>query len=124
MQYQKCFDAIRNNYDPTDLYIGGGVSQKAVKEYHVMAEQTTTEIQKLSVPWLAIQGSLDRNIDPKVIVKLGELAKNTNAEARCIDGVGHSLVNGLHPPNPPSIDKNILEIIRSFLRDVRRSSDF
>jgi hypothetical protein len=58
-----------------------------------------------------------------VIVELGELAKEVNAEVHCVDGVGHSLVNGLHPPNPPSIDKNILEIIRSFLKNVRTLSN-
>lgn len=117
--YQACFDKMRDDYDASEECLGGGVTQRALKEYEEFGKDTVARIEALAVPWLAIQGTLDRNIDPEVIFGLRDLAKTRDAEAHYIEGIGHSLVNGLDQPEPATIDARVFSVMGAFLSSVK-----
>jgi alpha-beta hydrolase superfamily lysophospholipase len=117
--YRRCFERIRADFVADEMCIGGGVTQQALKEGEAMAAKTVEKAATLPVPVLAIQGALDRNIDPAVITGLRDALAGRDASVHYVSGVGHTLTDAYRPAEPrlaPAVE----EAIVTFLRSIRR----
>jgi alpha-beta hydrolase superfamily lysophospholipase len=117
--YAPCFEKLRRAYDPNEMCIGGGVSQAALKEYaEYVAEMPRVLASGTSVVF-AIQGSVDRNIDPRAIPQIGAALGDRDHELHYVAGVNHDLVNVVTPTNPPHLDDEVKQRLARFLASVR-----
>ena len=98
--HRTCFERMRADLVPDEVCLGGGVTQQALLEGEKMAATTIDAVSALTVPVLAIQGTLDRNIDPAVITGLRDVLATKAAAVHLVSGVGHSLVDAYHPAEP------------------------
>jgi hypothetical protein len=121
--FQRCFDKLRSPdaYDPDEMCLGGGVTQKALKEYERQTRKTTATFQALRCPVMAIQGTVDRNIDPAVIKGLRRDLRGRDAETHYVAGLDHALTNALEPSKGPrDFDPRVKELLRAFLASIKR----
>ena len=70
-------------------------------------------------PVMALQGSVDRNIDPDAIPRIGAALGARDHELHYIPGVSHDLVNVVTPGHPPHLDDEVEKRIGQFLVSVR-----
>ena len=108
------------SYDPDDGCVGGGVTLRALEEYHRYSDRTGEVMRSLACPILALQGNADINIDPEEIPRMQEILRGRDAELHRIHGVSHALTNVLGPGQPPELDAQVLEVLRAFLASVKR----
>ncbi|MFR1445917.1 hypothetical protein ACLUYJ_20375, partial [Acinetobacter baumannii] len=66
-----------------------------------------------------IQGSVDRNIDPLAVPKIGNALGARDHELHYVPGVNHDLVNVVAPTKPPTIDAEVKRRLATFLASVR-----
>lgn len=78
---------------------------------------TRATIESLGVPFLALQGQLDANVDPTHIAALREPLSRRDAEVHIVEGVGHTLVHD-DETGSPRIAPEVNGILRDFLRSV------
>lgn len=98
--HRACFHRMRTELSPDEVCVGGGITQQALAEGEDMARATLAEVAALKVPVLAIQGTLDRNIDPAVITELRDVLAARVAAVHYVSGVSHSLVDAYQPAHP------------------------
>jgi hypothetical protein len=73
------------------------------------------------MPVMALQGSVDRNIDPEEIPgPIASALRGHDHELHYVPGVNHLLVNVLTSREHPTLDADVARRIRSFLASVRR----
>jgi len=83
------------------------------------AATTLPAILSLEVPFFAVQGQLDRNIDPQSTQTLMEALADRDAEVHVLAGVGHSLVHESDRDNP-RLSPELAERLAAFLASVPR----
>ena len=120
LTFQRCFDKLREDYDPDEMCLGGGVTQRALKTWEAQALRTTAVFRALRCPVLAIQGTVDRNIDPAVIRGLRRDLHDRDAEVHYVAGLDHALTNAVEPVTPRRFDPRVEGLLRRFLRSVKR----
>jgi alpha-beta hydrolase superfamily lysophospholipase len=118
-KYQECFDKLRTHYVPEEVCIGGGVTQAALKDYDAYVARMAGILASDRSPVLAIQGSVDRNIAPDMIPRLGTAMGPRDHELHYVPGVSHDLVNVVTPTKPPSVDAELKKRLSTFLASVR-----
>jgi pimeloyl-ACP methyl ester carboxylesterase len=119
-RYARCFDRLRLDFRPLEQCIGGGVTQQALGQHVNRAPLTFPRIRSLDCPLLALQGNLDRNINPGALRQLAELLPPERASVQMLQGVGHSLTDGLDPADPPDLASSVKRALRGFLARIPR----
>ncbi len=119
-KYAPCFERLRTKYDPNEVCIGGGVTQAALKDYMDYAARMPTVLAAGRSPVFVIQGSVDRNIDPMAVPKIGKALGARDHELHYVPGVSHGLVNVVTPTKPASVDADVKRRIALFLASVKR----
>jgi alpha-beta hydrolase superfamily lysophospholipase len=119
-KYAPCFEKLRRHYEPDEMCIGGGVTQAALQDYLRYAARMPAVLAAGTSPVMAIQGSVDRNIDPEAIPKVGKALGARDHELHYVPGVSHDLVNVVTPTRPPAVDAEVERRIAEFLSSVRR----
>jgi alpha-beta hydrolase superfamily lysophospholipase len=119
-KYAPCFEKLRTHFDPEEMCIGGGVTQAALKEYEEYVQRMPAVLAEGTSAVMVIQGSVDRNIDPAAVPKIGAALGARDHELHYVPGVSHDLVNVVTPTRPPHVDAEIERRIAAFLASVRR----
>ncbi len=119
-KYARCFDRLRGEHDPREVCIGGGVTQEALQDYLEYVARMPAVLAGGTSPVMALQGSVDRNIDPLAIPKIGRALGARDHELHYVPGVNHDLVNVVAPTTPPALDAEVARRIVAFLGSVRR----
>ncbi|MBX3184953.1 MAG: alpha/beta hydrolase [Polyangiaceae bacterium] len=103
-QYGKCLAQLEGDaYQPDAQCLGGGVTQRALKEFDAKSQRTVDALLALPVPAFLSQGTLDRNVSPELFMGLRERAAGRDVELHFIRGMDHSQTdafaaqNQLHP---------------------------
>ncbi len=120
MIYQQCIEDLTSDYQPDVSCIGGGVTQRALKEYEELNHQTDGRLRDLHCPLLALQGNVDRNINPNQISHIQDIMKGKDAEFHYVKGVNHALTDALEPSNPPVLAPAIEVVLKQFLSTTAR----
>jgi alpha-beta hydrolase superfamily lysophospholipase len=115
--YAECFDKLRHHYDANEMCLGGGVTQAAVKDGEEMARQALPTLKALDAPLLALQGTVDINIDPATPTTLREALTGRDAEVHYLAGVGHSLTN-VYETDEPALSAQVAKVISTFLGSI------
>jgi alpha-beta hydrolase superfamily lysophospholipase len=118
-KYGACFEKLRKHYEPEGMCIGGGVTQAALKEYMEDVARMPAVLADGTSPVMAVQGSVDRNIDPLAIPKIGAALGARDHELHYVPGVSHDLVNVVKPAKPTAVDADVLRRLATFLASVR-----
>jgi uncharacterized protein len=135
----RCFEDLAAPPDPDAVCIGGGVSQRALAEYEAWTRETPTRLRALRPPWLALQGSVDRNVFAEEMDVLRALViggrepaeqgagpegtsarTRSDAEFHLVEGVAHTLANAFEDHG--AIDAQVLARIDRFLGSVARTA--
>jgi len=103
------------------MCVGGGVTQAALKDYLQYAARMPAILGAGTSPVMAVQGSVDRNIDPMAIPKIGAALGARDHELHYVPGVTHDLVNVVTPAARPGVDAEVKRRLSVFLASVRRS---
>ena len=114
---EACMARLDVNYDPGDDCVGGGVSLQALAEYDVLNRTTLDVIANLDKPLCALNGTVDRNVEPEQLMDIREASRG-DAEFHLLKGVGHGLRNLVESTDPPVIDPQVTEVISTFLSSV------
>lgn len=115
---QRCFDRLRAAFVPEEMCVGGGVSQQAVLDGEALAREALPTLLSLAVPVLAVQGALDRNVDPQVARILRETLAPRDGEVHLVTRVGHSLIDSARRDDP-QLAPAVGQAVGEFLRTVR-----
>ncbi|MCB9587328.1 MAG: alpha/beta fold hydrolase [Polyangiaceae bacterium] len=116
---QDCFDNLNGpQYVPEQVCIGGGVTQKALKEYSERSATGVQELKRLKVPLFLSQGTLDRNVSPQLFQQLKADLSTQDAELHFIAGMDHSQTQALPPAGKLELDSKLLEYLQHFLSTV------
>jgi alpha-beta hydrolase superfamily lysophospholipase len=118
-KYAPCFEKLRTKFVPEEMCIGGGVTQAALKDYMEYAARMPAVLARGTSAVMAIQGSVDRNIDPMAIPAIGKALGARDHELHYVAGVDHDLVNVVAPTQPPSVDGEVRRRLAAFLASVR-----
>ncbi len=114
---ETCLAKLDTDYDPGDLCMGGGLPLQAIAEYDELNETNLDVIANLDKPLCALNGTVDRNVEPEQLMAIRE-ASQGDAEFHLLPGVGHGLRNLVEPTDPPIIDPQVSEVISTFLSSV------
>lgn len=116
---QDCFDRLSGpKYQPEQVCIGGGVTQKALKEYSERSALGVEELKKLRVPLFLSQGTLDRNVSPELFERLKTELAGRDAELHFIAGMDHSQTQALPAALKVALHPRLLETLRHFLSTI------
>jgi len=108
-------------YRPDEVCLGGGVTQRALGELILHEKDTSAALGDLTMPVMALQGSVDRNIDPEEIPgPIATALRGHDDELHYVPGVNHLMVNVLTSLKAPTLDADVARRIRAFLASVRR----
>jgi alpha-beta hydrolase superfamily lysophospholipase len=118
-KYAPCFEKLRTAYRPDEMCIGGGVSQAALQEYAEDVARMPRILGEGKSVVFAIQGSVDRNIDPRAIPQIGAALGDRDHELHYVPGVSHDLVNVVTPTKPPHLDDDLKRRLVRFIGSVR-----
>ncbi|MCA9644266.1 MAG: alpha/beta fold hydrolase [Polyangiaceae bacterium] len=118
-RYRDCFSRLSGPHDPGDQCMGGGVTLQALAEEKILADTTVETWTQLSCPGLVLQGTLDRNVHPRVANELAQRLASRDAEVHLIRGTGHLLNDHDAPTNRPVFDSQVLEAMRAFFSSVK-----
>lgn len=119
-KYAPCFEKLRSHYDPEEMCIGGGVTQAALKEYEEYVKRMPAVLAAGTSAVMALQGSVDRNIDPDAIPQIGAALGARDHELHYVPGVSHDLVDVVSPTKPPHVAEEVERRIAAFLSSVKR----
>jgi hypothetical protein len=115
--YRECFEPIMaNDFDPSDSCLG--IPMREWAAYEALAQKTGDVMTQLHCPLMAIQGSMDINIDPLEIPRMQEIMKGKDAEFHYVYGLDHSLVSHFDRPSPIVVDEEALRRFRQFFASV------
>jgi len=118
-QYAPCFAKLRSHDEPEAMCIGGGVTQAALRDYIEYVARMPAVLADGSSPVMALQGSVDRNIDPHAIPAIGAALGARDHELHYVPGVSHDLVNVVKPTRPTAVDADVLRRLAAFLASVK-----
>ena len=117
-KYRGCFDRLEGpGYQPDEMCLGGGVTQRALKEYRAMSLRVPELLRAAPYAIMAVQGSVDRNIDPLEIPRVARLCAGRDVETHYVEGVDHPLTNAM---KPAALDDTVKARIATFLASVGR----
>jgi alpha-beta hydrolase superfamily lysophospholipase len=121
-RFAGCFDKLEGAmYRPDEVCLGGGVTQRAMKELIAHEKETSAAMGALTMPVMALQGSVDRNIDPEEIPgPIASALRGRDHELHYVPGVNHLLVNVLTSMKQPTLDPDVARRLTAFLSSVRR----
>lgn len=120
-KYGACFEKLgKPGSDPEEVCLGGGVTQAALADYQAYVQRMPGILASDTSVVMAVQGSVDRNIDPEAIPKIGRALSARDHELHYIPGMNHDLVNVVTPTKPPKVDPELLRRLTVFLASVRR----
>jgi alpha-beta hydrolase superfamily lysophospholipase len=121
-RFAGCFDKLEGPmYRADEVCLGGGVTQHALKELIAHEKETSTALGALTMPVMALQGSVDRNIDPEEIPgPIASALRGHDHELHYVPGVNHLMVNVLTSLKQPVIDPDVARRLTTFLSSVRR----
>ncbi len=124
---QNCFDSLNGAaYVPDQVCIGGGVTQRALKEYSDRSSTGVDELKKLQVPAFLSQGTLDRNVSPDLFERLKTDLASQDVELHFIAGMDHSQTlalpdkseAGRREINKSELHPKLLEALQNFFTTV------
>lgn len=116
---QDCFDKLNDSrYVPEQVCIGGGVTQKALKEYNERSATGVAELKQLEVPVFLSQGTLDRNVSPELFQRLKTDLEGRDAELHFIAGMDHVQTQALPPTDEVALHPKLLQSLEQFLSTV------
>ncbi len=118
-RYLRCFGRLRTTFHASEQCVGGGITQRALLHGERLTRNTFERVTTLAVPVLAVQGALDRNVDPETVVALGIALADRPAEVHFVAGVGHSLIDA-YQPRRPRLAAAVEVAIVDFLRAIPR----
>lgn len=118
---RRCIEKLGTaEYDPNEKCIGGSPTQAQVKEVVAYESHTLERLASLDVPIMAIQGSVDRNIDPSTLPRLAKALDGRDVELHYVTRLNHLLVDVVDGPSPPVLDPRIGALVKTFVRTLRR----
>jgi pimeloyl-ACP methyl ester carboxylesterase len=118
--FAACFAQLDGPHDPNNRCAGGGVTLAMLSDYGDYVARMPEVLRSETCPVFAIQGSVDRNINPLEMQKLAALLAGKDHELHYVPNVNHLLVNVVDGPKPPSIDAEVERRITAFLASVKR----
>ncbi len=118
---RRCIEKLGTaEYDPNERCIGGSPTQAQVKDVVAYESHTMDRLASLECPIMAIQGSVDRNIDPTTLPRLGKALERRDVELHYVPGVNHLMVDVVDGQSPPALDPRIAALVRTFVGSLRR----
>jgi pimeloyl-ACP methyl ester carboxylesterase len=114
----RCFAKLNAPHDPTDGCVGGGVTLEMLDDMFRMDERMPQVLASLQCPLFALQGSVDRNIDPLEMGKLRALLAGKDYELHYVPGVNHPLVDVTITPQPSGVSEDVQRRMLDFLSSV------
>ncbi|MEZ4447016.1 MAG: alpha/beta fold hydrolase [Polyangiaceae bacterium] len=114
--FDACLEKARAEPDVPQKCLHG-VTARAFDEEARRASGTRAAILGLPMPFLALQGQLDRNIDPGVILDLRDTLVDRDAEVHFVEGVGHTLVHH-EASDAPVLAEGVRQTLDTFLSSV------
>jgi uncharacterized protein len=115
-----CFARLSGPHDPMDKCLGGGVTLEMLADYQAYVQRMPQVLASETCPIFAIQGSVDRNIDPAEMGKLAALLEGKDHELHYVPKVNHLLVDVVDGKSPAVIDADVERRIHTFLGSVKR----
>lgn len=112
-----CLNRLETAYQANELCIPGA-PQFVVKDMVDYGSRTATALRELRTPIFAIQGSVDRNIDPETIQRLGRQLADHDIELHYVPKLNHLLVDVVDGKGPPAISEEVKRRLRVFLASV------
>jgi alpha-beta hydrolase superfamily lysophospholipase len=121
-RFSACFDKLVGPmYRPDEVCIGAGVTQRSLVELIAHQKGTSAALEALTMPVMALQGSVDRNVDPEEIPgPIAAALRGHDHELHYVPGVDDLLVDVLTSSKPPTLDADVARRIRAFVSSVRR----
>lgn len=116
--YADCFRKLRQEYDPEEICIGGGVTQAALKEYAQDSARLPEALASLDKPMLYVLGNVDRNIAQADFGHMAKALEGRDAELHRVQGVSHVMMDALAKQDEPSLAPQLLEPLDRFLGSV------
>lgn len=114
----KCLARLDASYQPDEVCITGA-PQFLIKDMVEYSRGTNDVLRKLDIPIFAIQGSVDRNIDPETIPRLRRDLADRDIEVHYAPKLNHLLMNVVDKAEPtPRIDDDVKRRLRAFLASV------
>lgn len=117
---RRCIDKLTTAYDPDETCIGGPTTQAVVKDVVEYQSHTLEKLAAVSCPIFALQGSVDRNIDPSTIPRMQQALAGRDAEFHYVPKVSHLMVDAIDPKQPAVLDAEVEGRLRTFLGSVKR----
>lgn len=115
----KCIAKLETDFKPDEVCIPGA-SQLVIKEMVEYGRQTMDKLRAVDKPIFAVQGSVDRNIDPETIPRLRRELAGRDIELHYVPKLNHLLMNVIDKVEPtPRVDDEIKRRLRAFLTSVR-----
>jgi alpha-beta hydrolase superfamily lysophospholipase len=96
----------------------GGLTDRQLAAAIHYTEATQDRLRALRPPVFAIQGSVDRNIDPSTIPRLRDVLAGHDFEVHYVAGMSHSLVDVLHDADRPALAEPLRSTLHAFLASV------
>jgi pimeloyl-ACP methyl ester carboxylesterase len=116
--FDACLEQARATPDAPQACLHG-VTARAFDQEAERAATTLPTLSRLAVPVFAIQGQLDRNIDPRSLDALAEALAPRDAEIHVVAGVGHTLVHE-DDADAPRLSPDVAERLATFVESVPR----
>jgi dienelactone hydrolase len=117
----RCFAKLEGAHDPNDGCGGGGLTLEMLADLIAMDERMPHVLSSLHCPLFAIQGSVDRNIDPIEMQKLRTLLAGKDFELHYVPGVNHLLVDVITTPQESAVSDDVKKRMLTFLGSVAMS---
>jgi pimeloyl-ACP methyl ester carboxylesterase len=114
----RCFAKLAGAHDPADGCGGGGLTLEMLADLIAMDERTPQILSSLHCPLFAVQGSVDRNIDPVEMQKLRALLAGKDFELHYVPGVNHLLVDVVAEPRESRVSEDVKKRMLAFLGSV------
>ncbi len=118
--YDRCIQKMKTDYDPNEGCISKSSPQRLVKDLLDYTSKTEAALTRVKAPILAVQGSVDRNIDPGTLPHLRELLPDADLELHYVPGVNHPLVDVLSDAEPAHVAPRVAELLGAFLASIPR----
>lgn len=118
---RRCIEKLSTaEYDPNERCIGGTPTQAQVKDVIEYESRTTERLASLDVPIMAIQGSVDRNIDPSTIPRLAKALEGRDVELHYVTRVNHLMIDAIERRTPAALDPRVVTLVKTFVGTLRR----
>jgi uncharacterized protein len=119
--FDNCFALIPKDPNSNKGFCAG-IPFRAWTEFINYGKKTEERLLNLKPALFALQGSVDRNIDPVTIPRIQKLLAGraeSDFEVHYVPEVNHDLVNVINPPVKPELDASVKARMVGFVTSVK-----